>query len=84
MVYRIPASKARDDLAEILNTVAFRGERVVLSRHGKDAVAIIPIADLELLEALEERADVRALRRARAERGPNVPWETLRRERRAK
>ena len=41
----LPASKARDHLAEILNKVTFGAERIILSRRGKDLAAVIPIAD---------------------------------------
>jgi prevent-host-death family protein len=80
MYRHVPASRAREDLADLLNDVAFKGERVVLSRHGKGVVAMISIDDLALLEELEDRMDTEALRRARAESGPNIPWETLRQE----
>ena len=52
---RIPASKARERLADILNDVAGRGDRVILHRHGKDVAAVISVDDLALLESLEDR-----------------------------
>jgi hypothetical protein len=47
---------------------------MVLQRHGKDLVAIIPIEDLRLLEELEDRADLVAAKKALAEKGPRIPW----------
>jgi prevent-host-death family protein len=76
-MHRVPASKARERLADILNRVAFKGERVVLHRHGKNVAAMISVDDLELLEELEERLDLEAVRRARAEGGARIPWERL-------
>ncbi|MEP6801736.1 MAG: type II toxin-antitoxin system prevent-host-death family antitoxin [Acidobacteriota bacterium] len=47
----LPASEARAGLSEILNRVAFGGERIVLERHGKHVAAIVPMSDLSSLEA---------------------------------
>ncbi len=46
----LPASEARAGLSEILNRVAFGGERIVLERHGRNVAAIISMADLASLE----------------------------------
>jgi len=70
------ASKARKDFADTLNRVAFGGERVVLERRGKPLAALVPIRDLELLEALEEKSDLEAARKALKERG-SVPWKKV-------
>ncbi len=77
---RIPASQARKDLAETLNQVLYRGERVVLQRRGKDLAAIVPLADLELVEALEDRMDVEAARKALKQRGANIPLARIKAE----
>lgn len=70
---RMTASQARRDLAETLNQVVYRGERVILHRRGKDLAAIVPLADLELVEAFEDRIDVEAARKALKKRGANIP-----------
>ena len=54
----IKATTARDAFGETLNRAAYGKERVVIARHGKDIVAMIPIEDLRLLEELEDRFDV--------------------------
>jgi prevent-host-death family protein len=77
---RVAASEARENFSTILNEVAFGGERVRLHRHGKDVAAVVPIEDLELLEALEDKMDLETARRALAERGPRVKWEQLKKE----
>lgn len=38
----ITISELRTDLREIVESVAFQGHHMVVSRHGKDAVAVIP------------------------------------------
>ena len=74
---RIPASEARLQFAEIVNKVAFGGERILLHRHGKDVAAIVPVEDLQLLESLEERMDLEAARAALKEKAPRIPWRGL-------
>ncbi len=46
----LPASEARAGLSEILNRVAFGGERIVLERHGRNVAAVVPMSDLASLE----------------------------------
>ena len=77
---RITISKAREDFAETLNRVAYRGERIILHRREKDVVAIIPIEDLELLEELEDRLDVEAAHEALAESDERIPYKKVRQE----
>ena len=74
---RIAASEAREDFAETINQVVYRGERIVLHRRGKNLAAIVPIADLELLESLEDWIDVEAARKALKERGRNIPLKKI-------
>jgi prevent-host-death family protein len=63
---QMAASAAREEFAEVLNRVAYGKERIVLHRHGKPVVAIIPVEDLQLLERLideeEDRIDVEEAR----------------------
>ena len=80
MHHRLPTSKAREQFADILNEVAYKGERVLLHRRGKDIAAVISADDLALLEALEDQMDIEAVREALKEGGPNVPWSQLKAE----
>lgn len=79
---KLAASQARDAFSDTLNRVAYRRERIVLRRRGRDIAAIVPIEDLELIEKLEDQLDVEAARRALAEmkrKGQKpVPYETVR------
>jgi prevent-host-death family protein len=63
----VSTAEARDRLAELINRATYAGERVILTRRGKALAAIVPIADVELLEALEERVDLAEARDALAE-----------------
>jgi prevent-host-death family protein len=74
---RIKASDARQDFAELLNRVAYSGERIVLHRRGKNVAALVSLEDLELLKAIEDRLDNQAAEAAHAEGGEPVPWEKV-------
>ena len=56
-------SEARSELTEIVNHVAFGHDRYILTRNGKELAAIVSIADLKLLEELEDKLDVEAAQR---------------------
>ncbi|MEW6252680.1 MAG: type II toxin-antitoxin system prevent-host-death family antitoxin [Planctomycetota bacterium] len=73
---RLAASSLRETLADALNRVAYKGERIVLARRGKDMAALVSIEDLALLNALEDRIDLEAAREALEEPG-SVPWEAV-------
>jgi prevent-host-death family protein len=53
MASTISTSKAREFLADLITEVAYKGERVILTRHGKAVAALISAEDLERLEALD-------------------------------
>src|SRR5262245_1177 len=55
---KIAVIDARKDLADVLNRAAYGKERVVLTRRGKDVAAIVPMDDLNILEAIEDYMDV--------------------------
>lgn len=80
----IGIAEIRNNMADALNRVAYQGERIVLERRGKGVAAIVPMEDLALLEAIEDRADVKAARKAIAEmkRKGNKPlaWDKVKRE----
>jgi prevent-host-death family protein len=61
---RMNTSDARHEFAEVINRAAYRGERIVLHRRGRDVAAIISLEDLELLERLEDENDVKAAKAA--------------------
>jgi prevent-host-death family protein len=75
----LQASEARENMAEAINRVAYGGERVILRRRNKNAAAIISIADLALLEELENRVDLSAARKRMREHG-SVPWKEVKKK----
>jgi prevent-host-death family protein len=60
-------SEAREQFATIINQVAFGGERVRLTRHGKAVAAVVPIEDVEFLEDLEDEIDLQLVQEALAD-----------------
>ena len=81
---RMAVTKAREDLAELVNRAAYRGERFLLERRGKEMAAIIPAEDLALLEMLEDKLDVEAARKAlagmKAKGEKPIAWATVRKD----
>lgn len=47
---KINIRKAREKFSEIINTVAIKGERVILMSNNKPKAAIVSLKDMELLE----------------------------------
>ena len=70
---------ARQQFSDIVNRSAYGKERIVLTRRGKEVVALVPIEDLNLLEDLEDRLDIEAARKALKEPG-SVPWEKVKKD----
>lgn len=70
MAPRMSASAAREKFADLVNRAEYRGERVVVRRHNRDVAAIVPIEDLELLQRVENRMDIKdALKALKEPRG---------------
>ena len=59
----LSTAAARDNFADALNRAAYGGERVVLSRRGKPLAAIVPLADIEAMEAFEDELDSALIRK---------------------
>lgn len=80
---RLNVVELRQSLGEILNRAEYQGERIIIHRRGKDAAAIIPLEDLELLERLieeaEDRLDIEAARASLAESTDRIAYSTIRR-----
>ncbi len=71
----IPISEAREHLADLGNRVFLRGERLIIERRGKTIFALVPVEDVELLERLEDRLDLDAIRAAKDL--PTKPWKEV-------
>jgi prevent-host-death family protein len=58
MTHAIPLTEARENLGGIINRVALRGERIPLSKNGKELAVLVSMEDAQLLEQLEDQRDV--------------------------
>jgi prevent-host-death family protein len=56
---RVSVSEARESFADIVNRVAYRNERVLVTRRGKPIAALIPMEQVEFLERTEDEYDLR-------------------------
>lgn len=54
----VSVSKARHDMKDLVNRVAYGKERICLTSYERKVVAIVPIEDLETLEAIERNEDI--------------------------
>lgn len=73
---------AREHFSELINRTAYGKERIVLSRRGKDLLALIPLEDLRLIELAEDLLDTRDAKIAlkEYENGQVVSLEELERQ----
>ena len=83
---KISTVNAREQFSEVINRAAYGKERVVLTRRGKELVGVVPIEDIRLLEALEDRIDQEDINDALADFALHggVAWEGVKAEMRAK
>ncbi|MBD2778830.1 type II toxin-antitoxin system Phd/YefM family antitoxin [Iningainema tapete] len=73
----VSTTEACANFQEIINRAEYRGERILIQRHGKAVVAIISLDDLKLLEAIEDAIDSAALRRAVEENDGFITLEAI-------
>ncbi len=75
---KIASSTARNEFADMVNRAAYAGERVVVHRRKKPVAAVVPLADLLLLEQLEDRMDIEEARKRLNE--PTVLWSRIKKD----
>ena len=56
--------EAREHFSEVINRTAYGKERIVLTRRGKNIAVVIPLEDLEFLEAIEDQMDLQDAKEA--------------------
>jgi len=76
----VTATQLKKDFADTTGRVQHGGERIVVHRNSKEAFALIPIDDLRLLEALEDKIDLLAAEAVLASDEPIIPWEDVEKE----
>jgi prevent-host-death family protein len=76
---RMTMTAARRELSEAVNRMVYgKGEPIVLSRRGKDLAAIVPMADLKLMEEIENQVLLREIKaRKKITKGKGIPLAQL-------
>jgi prevent-host-death family protein len=75
---KLTASTARQNFSDIVNRVAYGGERIIVHRRKKPVAAVVPIEDLEFLEEVEDRIDIEEARKRLHE--PTIPWSKIKKQ----
>jgi len=68
----ITTADARKNFAEIVNTVAYGKEPIVLTRRGQEIAALISIEELQLIQRIEDHIDIEDAKKALEEPGVNI------------
>lgn len=79
---QITTAEARKNMSELLNRAAYGKERFVVTRHGKELVAIVPLEELTLLDRLRGLLAKREYEAAleEVERAGTRPWDEVRKD----
>ena len=54
MTIKVSIGQVKRDISELINRVAYGGEKIILTSRGKDKAAIISMEDFERLQVLRE------------------------------
>lgn len=78
----VPISRARETFPELSSRVHYRKRRVVITRRGKEWVAVVPMEDLEVLQALEDQIDLADAKKTLrdAKKNGTIPWSKLKKQ----
>jgi prevent-host-death family protein len=78
----VTTAAARKNFSEVINRVAYGKERVVLTRRNRPLAVVVPIEDIDLLEEIEDREDLKAARAARRDirRHGTISWTRMKKE----
>jgi len=79
--YSMACAEAKESFDDLVARATKDKERVILTRRGKRVAALVPIDDLDFLEAIEDRLDAEEYQRAKAELErsgqPAIPWDEV-------
>ena len=68
----ITTADARKNFADIVNSVAYGKESVILTRRGQEIAALVSMEALQLLQKIEDYIDIEDARKALDEPGENI------------
>jgi prevent-host-death family protein len=66
---KVSMTQARQNFTNIANRVMYGDERICVQKNNKPAVAVVPVSDIEFLEALEDKIDLEEALKALKEPG---------------
>jgi len=75
----LSVSQLRTHISDFISRAAYAGERFAIEKNGKPACAIVSIKDLELIEALEDKIDIKAAKKARRRKN-SIPWDKAKKQ----
>jgi prevent-host-death family protein len=78
----VTAKQLKEHSSDVLSRVEYGGERVPVTRHGKEVAAVVSIEDARLLDALEDVLDAHDALEAieEAERGGTITLAEFRKQ----
>jgi prevent-host-death family protein len=78
----VTTAEARKHMSELLNRAAYGKERFVVTRHGKELVAIVPLEEVTLLDRLRALLSKKDFEAAFAEMedAGTQSWDEVRRD----
>ena len=68
----ITTADARKNFADIVNSVAYGKEPVILTRRGQEISALVSMEALQLLQKIEDHIDIEDAKKALDEPGENI------------
>lgn len=75
----VTSAQARDQFPDLVSQATYAKKRTIITRRGKKVAAIIPIEDLERLQEIEDREDIKKIEYA-LEHGEFEDWEVVKKE----
>lgn len=72
------SAQARNQFPDLVSQASYAKKRTIITRRGKKVAAIVPIEDLEYLQALEDARDIEKIEQSLKE-GEFEDWEIVKR-----
>ncbi|TVQ03060.1 MAG: type II toxin-antitoxin system Phd/YefM family antitoxin [Balneolaceae bacterium] len=80
-VKTVNSADARKSFSNLLNESGFGGRRIIVTRKGKAVAAVVPIEDLEAIQAMEDQKDSTEANRILSDpKSEYIPWEQAKKE----
>lgn len=78
-MHTVPAKQARQEFTQIVDEVAYYGERYIVTRNGRELMAMVSIKDLETLQSLENKRDVAIAKKEQSyiQKQGTISWKEL-------